>query len=330
MGFFKDLFAPRQPCDLCQLGQTSWPQDRSAAADWKLRGDGLHADLFICVACRRFLLDHGLQGNAMNAVVTMVTAGHCSRPPVQAYLQHPEWRKVWRHMLELVGVAPSDEFQAAQLVKGFEAQMFNVPPDKDQGNASGRSHQTGGGPIQEPPQHTPTPAGSTGPIPLPPAQGIIPDADDDEEDEWDREERLLALQGEYEEIYNRSLLDLPSEQHGHPVYLQHFHVSACIRVVIYDYERSMGIPEEEVDRQFVELEALPFTIRMDVQHPYGLFGYLIWKREPELIDLSVLKSDVREGLEHARDMRLLDKVMEAAARGVPWTRLFDDGELTQA
>src|SRR3989338_6009728 len=108
MGFFRDLFGPRQPCDICQLGQVSWPAARSAAADWHLTGGGLNAKMFICAPCFRFIQASGLQyTNPMLVLVKLVRSGAGSRPPVHAYLQRPEWRKVWLHMLEIGGISPT-------------------------------------------------------------------------------------------------------------------------------------------------------------------------------------------------------------------------------
>ena len=128
MGFFKDLFGPRQPCDLCHLGQGSWPADRSASADWKIRGHGLQARLFICVPCRRFVMESDLmEKTPMLAVAHLVKAGHARRPPLHAYLLHPEWMKIWMHSLDSAGIevsvkfAASDTFAALSAMKSIEA-----------------------------------------------------------------------------------------------------------------------------------------------------------------------------------------------------------------
>jgi len=132
MGFFKDLFGPRQGCDLCQLGKSSWPHSRSAAADWKVRGDGLHADFFICAPCRGFLKETGLAiKNPMVAMAYVVAGGFADRPPAHAYLQHPAWRNVWMHMLDASGVRVVDEFQALEALKPLEqAFMDHVHEDE--------------------------------------------------------------------------------------------------------------------------------------------------------------------------------------------------------
>jgi hypothetical protein len=126
MGFFRDLFGPRAPCDLCQLGQGDWPSDRSAAADWKLRGSGLNATLFICAPCRRLVVGWDLMERMpIFALSRMVQIGHARRPPVHAYLQHPEWQKIWMHMLENAGIRTASDFQALSAIAEIEAELFH-------------------------------------------------------------------------------------------------------------------------------------------------------------------------------------------------------------
>lgn len=135
MGFFKDLFGPRQPCDLCQLGNSTWPNDRSASADWKLRGEGLHADLFICVSCRSHVLAWGMRERMpIFALARMVVLGHAARPEVHAYLQHPEWRKIWMHMLEKAGQRPASDFEALEIIEAVEQQILDQAQEGRQEN----------------------------------------------------------------------------------------------------------------------------------------------------------------------------------------------------
>ena len=135
LGFLKDLFGPREPCALCRLGQESWPSDRSATADWKLRGQGLQAALFICVPCRRLVMNWGMDTKMpVFALARMVAIGHAERPPVHAYLQHPEWRKIWMHMLEHAGVQASDEFEALNAIKRLEEEIFSRASQSGLGN----------------------------------------------------------------------------------------------------------------------------------------------------------------------------------------------------
>lgn len=125
MGFLKDLFGPRKPCDLCQLGQAEWPPNRSAAIDWKLTGGGLNAKLFICQHCSRFLRKADLTGRSpLVGLFALVANAQARRPPVHAYLQHPEWRKVWLHMIDTGPVAVEDEFQALTLMRAVEEEFY--------------------------------------------------------------------------------------------------------------------------------------------------------------------------------------------------------------
>jgi hypothetical protein len=125
MGFFRDLFGPRQPCALCHLGQASWPSDRSGTADWKIRGEGLHVALLVCVPCRTFLIESGLlQHNPMVALASLVSKRAALRPELDAYLQHPDWRKIWMHILERGGLRPTDEFAALQMMRPLEEEFM--------------------------------------------------------------------------------------------------------------------------------------------------------------------------------------------------------------
>lgn len=142
MGFFRDLFGSRAPCDLCQLGEGQWPSNRSAAADWKLRGSGLNATLFICAPCRRLVVGWDLMERMpVFALSRMVQTGHARRPPAHAYLQHPEWRKIWMHMLERAGVRPVSDFEALGAIAEIEAELFRDSPQEsapEHGDAEGQ------------------------------------------------------------------------------------------------------------------------------------------------------------------------------------------------
>lgn len=61
----------------------------------------------------------------MLALAHLVAAGRAERPPVQAYLQHPEWRKIWLHLLDQGGLEPSDEFEALQMMKPLEEEFMS-------------------------------------------------------------------------------------------------------------------------------------------------------------------------------------------------------------
>lgn len=125
MGFFKDLFGPREPCALCHLGESSWPSDRSGVADWKVRGHGLRATFLICGRCRRVLLENGLDRKSpMLALAVLVATRQAERPSLHAYLQHPEWRKYWMHVLDTGGLSPSDEFEALRMMEPLEEEFL--------------------------------------------------------------------------------------------------------------------------------------------------------------------------------------------------------------
>ena len=126
MGFFRDLFGPRKPCDVCQLGQDSWPGDRSGVADWKLRGHGLSASFLICASCYQAINQAGLRAsNPMLALVTLVKKGQARRPAVESYLGHPEWRKVWKHMLEQAGASSVADDLDLETIRELEGKVFD-------------------------------------------------------------------------------------------------------------------------------------------------------------------------------------------------------------
>lgn len=133
MSLLRNLFGQAQPCDLCQLGKVSWPSDRNATADWKIWGHGLRADLRICSTCKRTLRDTPFANKPpILGLAYLVTAGMASRPPVHAYLQHPEWRKVWMHALEGAGIHVSDEFEALDAVRTLEAKLISEMQEHNQ------------------------------------------------------------------------------------------------------------------------------------------------------------------------------------------------------
>lgn len=125
MGFFKDLFSAPRPCDVCQLGKGAWSSARSAVAHWDLRGQGLNVHLLVCSACYRAVTEAGVrEKNPVFALAILVQAGHADRPPAHAYLQHPEWRKIWMHTLEGLGIEVSDEFSALAAIKQLDDRLF--------------------------------------------------------------------------------------------------------------------------------------------------------------------------------------------------------------
>jgi hypothetical protein len=124
MGFLRDLFGPRQPCELCQLGNAHWPQDRAASADWKLRTEGLDVSLFICVPCRTLILKHGIT-HPLVAITSFIVRGHATHPAPHVYLQNEAWRKIWMHAFAFASVTPADEFQAIAIIQRIEGEFFD-------------------------------------------------------------------------------------------------------------------------------------------------------------------------------------------------------------
>lgn len=115
--FFKDLFGPRKPCELCRLKADQWEARRSGVADWKIHGHGLKAQLLICEPCVMLLQHPG--ANEKNATIVLgqlVRAGYARRPDTRAMLRHPEWQKIWRHTLEGGGVATGSLEETADVV----------------------------------------------------------------------------------------------------------------------------------------------------------------------------------------------------------------------
>jgi hypothetical protein len=62
----------------------------------------------------------------MLVLVKLVRSGKATRPAAHAYLQHPEWRKYWMHLLAVADLHPPDDFAALIAVREFEERMFEV------------------------------------------------------------------------------------------------------------------------------------------------------------------------------------------------------------
>jgi hypothetical protein len=125
MGFLKDFLGGTRPCDVCRLGAVQWTGDRTALIDWSMRGFGLNVSLRICSTCAEAIKQAGLmEKTPLMAVVVLAHGGIANRPPVYAYFQHPEWRKVCMYCLELANIHVSDEFQALAAMKDLEARLF--------------------------------------------------------------------------------------------------------------------------------------------------------------------------------------------------------------
>ena len=86
------------------------------------------ANLLISPDCKTFVRQAGLkQKNPVLAIPFLVKAGLIERPPAHAYLQHPEWRKVWFHLLDPSGIQVRDEVQAVGKIKELESEFFESP-----------------------------------------------------------------------------------------------------------------------------------------------------------------------------------------------------------
>lgn len=99
--FFRDLFGPRKPCDLCQLGKTEG--FRPGSVEWNSvafthEGKEIRVDasLLVCLVCSDRLQSRGLMFKSPAVVQALFVAeGICNRPNIETLLHHPEWRKVW-------------------------------------------------------------------------------------------------------------------------------------------------------------------------------------------------------------------------------------------
>ena len=65
-----------------------------------------------------------MYGNPFVAIAALAKSAVVDRPPVHAYFQHPEWRKVCIHVLDTAGVIAPDEFTALEAIKAMEAVLF--------------------------------------------------------------------------------------------------------------------------------------------------------------------------------------------------------------
>ncbi len=65
--------------------------------------------------------------NPFVAMAALANAGLIDRPPVHAYEQHPEWRKVSMHALDMGGVEAADDFTALEALRAVEKPLFHTP-----------------------------------------------------------------------------------------------------------------------------------------------------------------------------------------------------------
>ncbi len=122
---FQEFLTAPAPCDLCRLGEGRWTRDRTGVVEWSLRGIGFHAVLHVCAGCAQAVNGAGLREKLpLLAIVMLVKAGRATRPPVQAYFQHQQWRKVWTHVLDRVDARTDDESTSLAAAKVVEARFF--------------------------------------------------------------------------------------------------------------------------------------------------------------------------------------------------------------
>lgn len=94
--------------------------------------------LRVCPGCAQAVNGAGLRDKApLLAMVMLVKAGRATRPPVHAYFQHQEWRKVWMHMLDRVEAQTVDEFSTLAAAKLVEAWFFGEGTLASSGEPSG-------------------------------------------------------------------------------------------------------------------------------------------------------------------------------------------------
>jgi hypothetical protein len=125
MGFFKQLFTPPQPCDVCCLGLAKWLQEQTGVIDWSITCDGLSATLLICRHCASVLASTGTAHKTPILLLSvLVSKGVARRPATHVYLEHEQWRRIWLHTLDSAGIRPADQFAALAAIRGIEEQFL--------------------------------------------------------------------------------------------------------------------------------------------------------------------------------------------------------------
>ncbi len=123
--FFADLAGPARPCDICQLGQPDALKHPRANFDWKFSDHGLAAEFFICAKCRSLIRAAGLEHQLPPvAVAYLIAKGKIDAPPLQAYLDHPVWRRVWVHTLAMTGAQPLSDADMLRVLQESQATMI--------------------------------------------------------------------------------------------------------------------------------------------------------------------------------------------------------------
>ena len=99
--FFKDLFATPKPCEVCRLGKKDFRGDKAAVVEWNIWGNNLDICLLICIGCSSNIEYLGLtHKNPAVVMAALIANEYVTRPPVEAYLEHPGWRAVWKSLLD--------------------------------------------------------------------------------------------------------------------------------------------------------------------------------------------------------------------------------------
>lgn len=125
MGFFRDLFSPLQPCDLCQLGHSRPITGSAATSDWRIQTPGLEVGFVICGRCRRAIQDLHLQDKyPLVTMTTLIARRMIAGPPPEAFLAHPGWRRVVFHTFNLRGAVPESVDEQLQLLKSIESDLI--------------------------------------------------------------------------------------------------------------------------------------------------------------------------------------------------------------
>jgi len=125
MGFFRDLFGKRQPCELCHLGADRWSASNSGSADWKLGGPGGKVSLLVCIPCRQYLIDSGLlHKHPMLVLAHLVNGGRARRPSSSDFLASDSWRYIWVELLSDAGQYTPEPSQLAARIEAFADQFY--------------------------------------------------------------------------------------------------------------------------------------------------------------------------------------------------------------
>src|SRR5688500_10130070 len=111
--FFGTLTGPPVQCDVCQLGDPSAMNFPRASHDWRIVGNGIDVEIFLCRSSFTHIRRSGLQHQLpFRAFVWLFANNLVMRLLASAFLTPPNWRQVWVHMvglLNMASAAASDE-----------------------------------------------------------------------------------------------------------------------------------------------------------------------------------------------------------------------------